>query len=137
MAFLRALWIGVFFGVLSYAQTPEQELIAKVLKLLVVENSTLRVYENQPAISLQGSSFDALVSTCEQASLIYGENFEVLSFTCKALPRFSTNYDVFKNDTQVIGAFYWRKGRPQLRFNKERCEAFHILLPQELVRYVE
>jgi len=138
MAFLKQFFVlvSIFFS-FAFAETPEQELIVKVLKLLSTKNALVKVYEHNPAISLKGSTFTTLSQRCDHADIIYGSNFETLPPSCKVLPRFATDYDVFQKDEQVIGAFYWRKGRPQLRFDKERCERFEIFLPEELVRYVQ
>jgi hypothetical protein len=136
MAFLK--WLLLLLSLsLAHAQTPEQELIVKVLKLLTYKGKSMVVYEHQPAVSLQGSSFESLTQECHQAGLVYGMAFESLPSACKSLPRFSTDYEIFQKDKNSIGAFYWRKGRPQLRFNKERCEDFNIILPQELVQYAQ
>jgi len=136
MALLRWLLLLATLN-FAYAQTPEQELVVKVLKLLSYKGKSMVVYEHQPSVSLQGSSFESLTHECHQAGLVYGSAFESLPLACKALPRFSTDYDDFQKDKNSIGAFYWRKGRPQLRFNKERCEAFNIILPNELVQYAQ
>ena len=137
MALLKQLFVwGAFFS-FSFAQTPEQELIVKVLKLITTKNVPVVVYEHQPSISLVGSTFTNLTQQCAHADIVYGSHFETLPQACQSLPRFSTDYEIFQKDTYVIGAFYWRKGRPQLRFNQERCERFEIFLPSELVRYVQ
>ena len=137
MALLKQLLIWGIVLTFAYAETPEQELIVKVLKLISIKNIPIIVYEHQPSISLQGSTFTNLTEQCAHADMVYGSNFETLPQACKGLPRFSTEYELFQKDGHVIGAYYWRKGRPQLRFDKERCDHFEIFLPEELVRYVQ
>ena len=137
MAFLKPLILLVFSFTISFAETPEQELIVKVFKLLSINNTPVSVYEHNPSISLRGSTFTYVIEQCSHADMVYGSRFETLPQACKTLPRFTTEYELFQNDEHVIGAFYWRKGRPQLRFSKERCEKFNIFLPPELVRYVQ
>lgn len=137
MAFLKYVLFWVLSLTFSFAETPEQELIVKVFKLFSIKDVPIVVYEHNPIISLKGSSFTNIVAECAQADVVYGSHFETLPKECILLPRFSTEYEIFHNDERVIGAFYWRKGRPQLRFSKERCERFNIFLPPELVRYVQ
>lgn len=137
MALLKQLCILGMVISSTFAQTPEQELIVKVLKLISTKNVSVIVYEHHPSISLEGSTFTNLVGQCSHADIIYGSHFETLPQSCQSLPRFSTDYDAFQKDDHVIGSFYWRKGRPQLRFDKERCDRFEIFLPEELVRYVQ
>lgn len=131
-------WLLLVFAFsTTFAQTPEQELIAKVFKLLTRDEKAIVVYENQPLISLKGSSFELLTHECNNAGLIYGSMFESLPAVCAKLPHFAIDYEVFQKDKNAIGAFYWRKGRPQLRFSKERCATFNIILPPELAQYVQ
>jgi len=44
---------------------------------------------------------------------------------------FATDYRFLKRSDDIIGAFYWRKGRSQLLFIKNRLDEHHITLPKE------
>lgn len=44
---------------------------------------------------------------------------------------FVTDYRLLKYSFDIVGAFYWKKGRSQLLFIKNRLEAHHITLPAE------
>lgn len=44
---------------------------------------------------------------------------------------FVTNYHFLKMSDDIVGAFYWRKGRSQLLFIKNRLEQYDITLPKE------
>jgi len=44
---------------------------------------------------------------------------------------FVTDYHFLKLSTDVVGAFYWRKGRSQLLFIKNRLDEHNITLPKE------
>ena len=44
---------------------------------------------------------------------------------------FVTNYHFLKMSDDIVGAFYWRKGRSQLLFIKKRLRQHDITLPQE------
>ena len=136
MVLLKYLFIGLFSLTLVYAEAPEHELIVKTFKLLSHHDKPLVVYEHNATVTL-GNSWEGLSQQCEKADLVYGTLFENLAKECQKLPRFTTDYESFLKDKNVIGAFYWRKGRPQLRFNKERCDDFEIHLPPELVRYAQ
>ena len=46
-------------------------------------------------------------------------------------PIFVTNYRFLKKSTDILGAFYWRKGRSQLLFIKKRLDEYNITVPQE------
>lgn len=135
MAFLKQSFVILYASTVLLSKTPEEELIMNVLRLLQANEKTMKVYEHHASRLLEKHAFEHRVQECKDAHLIYGETFENLPFTCKNLPRFSTEYEQFQKDERVIGAFYWRKGRPQLRFNEKRCKDFNIALPQELAQY--
>ena len=44
---------------------------------------------------------------------------------------FVTDYRLLKNSFDIVGAFYWKKGRSQLLFIKNRLDAYNIILPKE------
>ena len=44
---------------------------------------------------------------------------------------FTTDYRFLERSDDIIGAFYWRKGRSQLLFIKNRLDEHHITLPKE------
>ena len=44
---------------------------------------------------------------------------------------FVTNYHYLKISEEIVGAFYWRKGRSQLLFIKNRLKQYNITLPEE------
>lgn len=49
---------------------------------------------------------------------------------------FVTNYQFLKVSDKIVGAFYWRKGRSQLLFIKNRLEQYDITLPEEYQRFM-
>lgn len=49
----------------------------------------------------------------------------------KKLIIFVTNYHFLKISEEVVGAFYWRKGRSQLLFIKNRLKQHNITLSKE------
>ena len=44
---------------------------------------------------------------------------------------FVTDYRLLKHSFDIVGAFYWKKGRSQLLFIKNRLDAYNIILPKE------
>jgi len=49
---------------------------------------------------------------------------------------FVTNYHFLKISDRIVGAFYWRKGRSQLLFIKNRLEQHEITLPEEYQKFM-
>ncbi|MEA3434487.1 MAG: hypothetical protein U9R13_07860 [Campylobacterota bacterium] len=44
---------------------------------------------------------------------------------------FVTDYRLLKFSFDIVGAFYWKKGRSQLLFIKNRLDPYNITLPDE------
>jgi hypothetical protein len=54
----------------------------------------------------------------------------------KKVPFFATDYHLVKILPNVIGALYWKKGRSQLIFLKQRLKYYHMDLPKVYDRYI-
>ncbi len=116
--------------------TYELKLYEKILPLLF-KNKPLIIFtdKNTYQILKQSKKFE-ISQTCDQnTTVIIGKNFEEIPDSCKNKPLFATSYRWYKNYPNSFGAFYWRKGRPQLKFNKKRSEKLHIILPESLKKY--
>ena len=49
---------------------------------------------------------------------------------------FSTHYRLLEESDDVVGAFYWRKGRSQLIFLKNRLDKHNVQLPQKYQAFI-
>lgn len=74
-----------------------------------------------------------LVKNCHNADLILGKTYEK---NCSK-PVFVLDYYDYKNNKNVIGAFYWRKGRPQIRLRKKLILKFHLHITNDMKDFIE
>jgi hypothetical protein len=49
---------------------------------------------------------------------------------------FVTNYHFLDKSDDILGAFYWRKGRSQLLFIRDRLQEYNITLPKEYKNFM-
>ncbi|WP_295420958.1 hypothetical protein [Sulfurovum sp.] len=49
---------------------------------------------------------------------------------------FVTDHHFLDRSKDIVGAFYWRKGRSQLLFVKNRLDQYHIVLPAEYQKFI-
>jgi len=49
---------------------------------------------------------------------------------------FVTDYHFLEQFDDIVGAFYWRKGRSQLLFIKKRLDAQNITLPRDYQKFI-
>ena len=115
----------------------EVKLLEKVLPLLF-QKETLNVYADKKVTRLlKQSQYLYLVKKCEDADIIVGRYFKNLDGQCVKKPFFTTYYREFKNNPDTIGAFYWRKGRPQIRFHKNTIKEKNLYLDISLEKYAQ
>ena len=128
----------LLFNTIVFANSNyELKLYEKVLPL-VFNNITMLIYadKNSQKIIKESDVFK-LIPECDDAVLLIGKNFDNLKESCKRKPIFSTSYRSYKNEENSIGAFYWRKGRPQLKFNISNINKFNLFIPKDLKKYCE
>jgi len=110
----------------------EVKLYEKILPN-IFDKKVLKVFidKNMKDI-LQYSDKFKIVKNCNDADLIIGN--QTLPTDCKK-PRFSNSYRCFLKCKNSFGAFYWRKGRPQIKFKIKEIERFNLVLPNSLRKY--
>ncbi len=117
----------------------ELKLFEKVLTG-IFGNHAIQIYVKDDDIKnmLEKSQIFALADRCDtNTSLLVGKDFKNLSKICQEKPVFTTNYRYYKSSPNVFGVFYWRKGRPQLKFKTKAIQIFHLNLPKYLNRYTQ
>lgn len=126
------LWSNIFAN-----ESYELKLFEKILPSLF-EKSELLVYaDNKTERLLRGSHYLHLSKSCKNVDILVGRYFDNLDKECQEKPFFTTYYREFKNNAQAVGAFYWRKGRPQLKFHRFGIEKYHLNLNKSLEKYLE
>lgn len=77
-----------------------------------------------------------IVSTCKDADVFIISGTLEIPFDCKNKIIFGTRYFHLKNN-DVVGAFFWQKGRPNILFYQKRLEKKGIKLDQKFRKYIE
>ncbi len=104
------------------------------------QKKVLLVYADEKSkIILKKSGLFKIILGCKSADFIIGKNFDKMSKEekCKEKLFFATSYIGFKNSKNCFGAFYWKKGRPQIKFRLEIIEKFNLNLPKNFRKYAE
>jgi hypothetical protein len=116
----------------------ELKLYEKIINS-IYPNKTVTIYASEDVVDiLNHSTKILLVAKCSpNVEFLIGKNFINLPFECRDKPIFSTNYKNYKKNQNSFGAFYWRKGRPQLRFKQNALDKYNISLPDNLKKYAK
>jgi hypothetical protein len=74
------------------------------------------------------------ITKCENADfMIIGKDTEEINYN---KPAIVFDEDLIKKVKNAVGALYWKKGRPQLIFIKNRLDKYKIQLPSEYKGYL-
>ena len=129
------------------ARTPK-ELELKILEKLFTDLTSSRevrvmvLGEKTPYyISLFAGGSEVLrpVGSCEEADLLFlaGGYEGDIPRRCRGKVVFSSRKKHIFLWEDVVGAFFWKKGRPNLLLIKERLEEKSIKLPREYEKFIE
>ena len=130
------LTLLLLFSVLNANDNLTLKLYEKVLTSIFHSQSIKVFVDSDTREILQQSNRFEIVDTCDKSVVVLVGKFSKLSEICKDKPLFSTDYRSFKHTPNSFGAYYWRKGRPQLTFKRRTLEKYHLSLPLALEKYV-
>jgi len=78
-----------------------------------------------------------LVKRCGEADVLLLTGRVRIKGECRTKPAFSLDRRLLMKWENCVGAFYWKKGRPNIIFLKERLRKLRIDLPSEYNRFIE
>jgi len=77
-----------------------------------------------------------IVTECKDADIIILSTTREIPEECSKKILFGSRYSHLKNPN-VIGSFFWQKGRPNILFYKKRLEKNNLKLDSSFDRYIE
>lgn len=131
--------------------------IILVLLITILDASDARlaasIYENitkaltgkeSPKVYLHGEidelvthPLSGTVTTCQEADVIIARSIQDLPKECADKILFGNSYRELRSTPQMVGAFFWSKGRPNIVFYQQRLQRHAITLGDEYTRYIE
>ncbi len=132
------LFILVSITLLASPQDTEKKIYKTILSSIFPKKSTILVWSDNPQkqkilseiknVKIADSEEDADI-------LIINKSYDINATNKKI---FADGYLVFKHyKDDIIGGFYWQKGRPNLIFLKKNLIDHNISLPNTLKNYIE
>ena len=128
----------IFWNILFANNSYELKLYEKILPSIFLQ-MPIKIYTDKDTKKLLVNSdkFDILTTCTDAVVVIVGKNFENISQECTNKPIFATSYRWFKKNQNSFGAFYWRKGRPQLKFKLDILNKYNLVLPDTFEKYAK
>ncbi len=77
-----------------------------------------------------------IVTACKDADIIILSTISDIPRECSKKILFGSRYSHLKNPN-VIGSFFWQKGRPNILFYRQRLENHNIKLDPSFNKYIE
>ena len=132
---MKKLLLVVVFMSNLFANSYEVKLYEKIIPS-VFQKGIVVVYASKDTKEFFKNRYlFSITDDCTKADIIVGKKFEQLNSECLKKPFFTTSYRAYRKYSNSIGAFYWKKGRPQLQFDLQKIEKYHLFLPKSLRRY--
>ena len=135
---MRKLLLTLLIGFSLFAS--DTELAIKIYLSIAracTGKSEPKFYLHGDVKTLQGTKDITAVYTCEEADIVILSTMEQLPEACQNKLLFTSRYKIFSKTPEVIGAFFWQKGRPNIIFRRESLEKHHITLDSTFDKYIE
>lgn len=139
MKLISALIFSIF--ILSASENTEH-LRAKVLEKVFTNisiNEEIKVWCDNKAVlaQLKDNGKFKTVNNCKDATLVILSSKESMTKECENKHIFTLNYSLLSDIPTSFGAFFWKKGRPNIVIIKSRIESRDIKISNNLEDYVE
>lgn len=99
------------------------------------KNASVYLYTSINSVSKHPHQLQ-IVKDCSLADVVLLSSIKNIPKECSSKILFGTKYSHLKNKN-VIGAFFWQKGRPNILFYKKRLQKHHISLDKSFDKYIE
>ena len=103
------------------------ELVKKDIVNIYVEDKDLEKTKGLVP-SLKYTSYD-------EADIVFISEIDNIAKNKKYI--FSTSYYVYQKNSNVLGAFFWQKGRPNIIIKSKKAESLNISFSPSFQKYVE
>ena len=133
----RVLFLLFSICILSLAEERYELSLYNKIFPLIFNKDKIKIYGDKKDTKIfEGSYRFIIAKDCNSSDFVFG-NIDKIEKQCVNIPRFVKSYKFYKNKHNVFGAFYWRKGRPQLKFKVKTILKYDLNLPDALKEYAQ
>lgn len=132
----------LFFLSVSIAFASEINTATKIVEAItsVVNTNDASVWIEKEDIGIKKFLNTKAFTTseeCEDIGVFLIKKTHPFVLKCKNKPIVVLDYDLLKKYDNAVAAFFWKKGRPNIVFIKDRVKKFNIQLPKSYEVYQE
>ena len=133
----KIIFTLLFLSSLIYAKENPLATLYEEILTSIFHSQHIRVFADKEVKNLlKNSTSLEVVDRCDKSVTLLIGSFSNIVDACKDKPIFSTSYRKFKKNPNAFGVYYWRKGRPQLKFKRIALQRHSLSLPDNLQRYI-
>ncbi len=99
------------------------------------ESSSVYIHTKVESLNLYPGKLK-IVTECDKADIVILSTTNNIPQECMTKTLFGTRYSHLKNPN-VIGAFFWQKGRPNILFYHNRLKEHKVVLDSSFDKYIE
>lgn len=137
-SFLRKLLLLLVLGFTLYAS--DSTLATKIYLSIAKEIAG----KNVPTFYLHGNikylnknkEIKAL-KACAKADIVILNELSGLPEECQGKLLFTTHYSTYIENKNILGAFFWQKGRPNIIFRRSLLEKNKVVLSSSFNKFIE
>lgn len=140
---MKKLFLLVFlFHSALFAAYQDEEMAVKVLEKVFLGidiGQEIKIYSNDKGIEGEFAKRKqfAIATRCENASLLVLTDEIELDKSCKNRATFVMSYELLRKNKHSFGAFFWKKGRPNIILLSPRMSSQNISASSTLEGYME
>jgi len=115
------------------------QIIEKIISNISI-NEVITVWSDNKELVAEFRKSSNIITTddCDKANIVVVEDAKnIEDEDCKNKPIFVLSYSLLKDLPESFGAFFWKKGRPNIVIIKPRTISQGITVHKELEAYIE
>jgi hypothetical protein len=113
------------------------EIISKIAHEFVHKDVVNICTDDKDLLKTKGLVSSVNYTTMDKADIVFVSDINSISKNCNTKYIFSTSYYLYENSTEVLGVFFWQKGRPNIIIKSSMLKKSNIKLSQAFQKYVE
>ncbi len=112
---------------------------AKILSKIaheVIKKNVVNIYvEDRDLQKTKGLVSSIRYTFYEEADIVFVSNMSSIKKNKKYI--FSTSYYIYQNNPDILGAFFWQKGRPNIIIKSQKSKNLNISFSKSFQKYIE
>ncbi|EQB40106.1 hypothetical protein M947_03530 [Sulfurimonas hongkongensis] len=139
---MRSLILALLLTLSSFAADSPLDLEVKILEKIISEisiNKEKIIWSDNKKLYITMEKKGRIHTTleCKKATIVILQDIKNLPKQCSNIIIFVLDYELLSQVPKSFGAFFWKKGRPNIVILKSRLKALSIQASSNLDPYLE